>query len=193
MTKLIEYLIMAFGVWMCLSPLALAHEGALGIAIPIVAGIAWIILGAVALKNRTIQWNFICIAVIGCCLAIWGIVAGLALEHVSGPNEVIVGLIVAALAFVALPFQVDAERASFYNRGGSDLASINRVSRKNENLLAKTVLLGSMPETIFIRPEELCKLVAMLDMEVVAALPGMLYKGWKKNREAAKEAKAASE
>lgn len=61
------------------------------------------------------------------------------------------------------------------------------MSEKKGNLLAKTVLLGSMPETIFIRPEELCKLLSLMDFKVVAKLPGMLYEGWKQNRASSKE------
>lgn len=183
MSRLLEYLIVALGAWLCLSPLALGHSGVLGFAVPIAVGALAIILACVGMKSKTIQGNFAVIIVIGICLALWGIVGGFLFDGVAGINELVVGVLLAALAAVCLPLQIDVETARFFNRSGAELASISKVTEKKGNLLAKTVLLGSMPETIFIKPEELCALLSILDFDVVKKLPGMFYASWKAQRQ----------
>jgi hypothetical protein len=81
-----------------------------------------------------------------------------------------------------LPFQIEVTKADFFNRNGGELATMTQIRVKNDNILAKTVLLGAMPETIYMRPEEICKAIALMDINVILSLPRILYKGWKNNR-----------
>ena len=186
MTRLLEYAIIVLGIWLCVSPFVLGHVGILGFAIPIVVGVLAVILAFIGMKSKTVQANFMVLVVLGVCLAVWGVVGGFVFDRVAGINEVVIGVLLAALAAVCLPLQVEVEKARFFNRSGSELASIGKVSEKKGNLLAKTILLGSMPETVFIRPEELCGLLSILEFDVVKKLPGMLYAAWKFERDARK-------
>lgn len=187
MTRLLEYVIVVLGVWLCVSPLALGHVGVLGFAVPVVAGALAVMLACVGMKSKTMQANFMALVVLGACLVVWGVVGGIAFDRVAGINEVVIGVLLVALAAVCLPLQVDVDKARFFNRSGSELASITKVSEKKGNLLAKTTLLGSMPETVFIRPEELCGLLSILEFDIVKKLPGMLYASWKSQRHAEKD------
>lgn len=183
MTRLLEYLLIALGLWTVLSPFVLGCEEMYGTVVVAVIGIAGIALAALGFTSKTIQWNFALLAVLGLALALWGLVGGLLLQAASPANDVIIGLLICAVSVACLPFQVDAKKATFYNRSGQELARIEKISDKKGNLLAKSVLLASMPETIFIRPEELCRMLALIDFAVVKKLPGLLYAGWKVNRE----------
>ena len=186
MNRILEYALIVLGAWLVVSPFALAHQGTLGFAVDIVAGALVIVLALVGMRSQTVQWNFLTALVVGIALAVWGIVAKIAFPGAGGFNEILVGLLVALLSAVALPFQVTASAGTFYNRGGSELARVTKISEKNGQLLAKSVLLNSMPETIFIRPEELCKVVTLLDAKTLSKLPGLLYQGWKDGRKTAK-------
>lgn len=46
----------------------------------------------------------------------------------------------------------------------------------------KGQLLGSMPATIYLTPEELWKIVGLIDPGVVFALPRLLVRGWWRSR-----------
>ncbi|MEY8460858.1 hypothetical protein AALA69_06985 [Eggerthellaceae bacterium 24-137] len=187
MRTLLEAAIIALGAWLCLSPVALGYAEPIAIVLSVGMGVLSVVCACIGLRSKTVQINFMVLVAAGLCFAVWGLVGSLGLAWINGVNEVIVGLLIACLSAICLPLQLDVEKASFYNRGGSDLASISKMSEKKGNLLAKTVLLGSMPETIFIRPEELCKLLSLMDFQVVAKLPGMLFEGWKRNRVSSEE------
>lgn len=129
------------------------------------------------------------LVMLGACLVVWGVVGGIAFSQVAGINEIVIGVLLVALAEVCLPLQVNVNKARFFNRNGSELASISKVSEKKGNLLAKTIVLGSMPETVFIRPEELCGLLSILEFDIVKKLPEILYASWKSQRHAEKGGK----
>ena len=194
MTKLIEYALIALGVWLAASSTVMYWGGSLGVVVGVVVGVLAVALAFVGMRSKTVQWNFLAVAGLGLALVAWGVADALVFAGGgAAANEIIVGLLLAALAVVALPFQVDASRATFYNRMGGELARMESITEKKGNLLAKAVLLNSMPETIFIRPDEICKMISLIDFKVVVALPKILYAGWKVNREEARRASAGEE
>jgi len=63
------------------------------------------------------------------------------------------------------------------------------ISFKKENIAIKAILLGSMPSTLYVRPEEVWKALSLVDESVIWHLPAFLYQGWKLARQQAREAK----
>lgn len=185
MTKLLNYIIAVLGGWLIVSPFVLGYSSAIGIGASAIAGVLVVALAVANSRLLLEQRLSLALLGLGVVLILWGIggaIAGVA----SGWSEVIAGALVAVAAAVILPFQVAAEKVVSHNRNGGELATFTQIRVKDNNILVKSILLGSMPETIYMRPEELCKMVAVMDPAVIFALPRLLYAGWKSNRATAR-------
>jgi hypothetical protein len=181
MTKLLNYLIMLVSVWLLVSPLILGYGGA-SLILCIVTGIAMLALAYTSLKRKADQWPAMAGIVIGFFLFLWGVFLGHRMGASAGISEILVGFLLALLNLVVLPFQLVVSKVEFVNRNGGELATFTQIRMKNGDILAKAMLLGSMPETIYMRPEEICKAVALMDAKVILSLPSILFKGWRINR-----------
>lgn len=193
MTKVLNYIIMVVAGWLVISPLLFSYEVAAGMGVNIVIGLLVIVLAYISIKQRAAQWPSMVIAILGLFLILWGAFIGRLIGASAGVNEVLVGILLLLLGLIVIPFQIEATKSVFYNRSGGELANSTRIRVKDGNILVKSTLLGSMPETIYMRPEEICKAAAMVEPEVVLALPKMLYQGWKINREQSKANEQAKE
>jgi hypothetical protein len=167
--------------WLIVSPFILGSTGA-GMAVPIIIGLLVIGLAFLNIWRKTDQWPSMIISVLGLILILWGAFVARLAGTSGGANEIIVGLLLIVLGLLVLPFQVAVSKVQFYNRNGGELAVFTQIRMKNDDILAKSMLLGSMPETIYMRPEEICKAIALIDSKVILSLPVILYKGWKRNR-----------
>jgi hypothetical protein len=155
---------------------------AISIAIVVGAGgLSALVLGVLCVRFRSRQVLAGAGAVAALVAAGAG-AAGLSTGSLSGLNPLICGIVSAILFTLMLPFMVDADKAEFFNKSGGELAVVNSVRPKGDALIAKAVLLGAMPETIYIRPGELCRMIALLDDKVILGIVGTLYRGWRQNR-----------
>jgi hypothetical protein len=189
-TKILNYVVLILAGYLCVSCLIIGDQNLLRIVVDVAIALLLAGAAAISIKLKTEQWPSMAIAVAGVCLVVWAI-AGYFLGAATGVNEALVGMLCALLGVVAVPFQVIATKASFHNRTGNGLAEFMQVRMKDGNIICKSVLLGTMPETIYMRPGEICKAAALVDQDVILALPGILYRGWKANLEESK-AKAAA-
>jgi hypothetical protein len=176
MTKILNYIIMIFAGWLVISPLFLGYQDSAGISVNIVIGLLVIVLAYISIKYKAAQWPSMVIAASGIFLIFWGAFIGRLMGASAGVNEVLAGILLLLLGLVILPFQIEVTMSVFFNRSGGELANCTRIRVKDGNILAKATLLGSMPETIYMRPEEICKAAAMMEPEVIMALPKILYR-----------------
>ncbi len=184
MVLLFGALICLVSLWQALSPFVFGYEIYATLASLGVALLA-LILAVLCIRKRSKQiFAFLGVAT-GVVLTILSI-AQLAFTGV-GISGIVMGIILCLLFLAMLPFMVDAKEAVFFNKGGSELAKVTKVRPKDEFIIAKAVLLGSMPETIYIKPGELCKMLALLDDKVFLSLIGFLFRGYQQNREQASE------
>jgi hypothetical protein len=151
------------------------------VCLAIVAGAAaaMLIMGVLSIAKKSNK----AIAFAGAALSLVLVVVGSVsiVLYGQGINAVIVGMVVMLLFVAMLPFKVSATEATFYNKSGGELAKVTAIKPKGDEIIAKAVLLGSMPETIYIRPGELCKMLAMMDDKVFLSLVGCLIRGFKQN------------
>lgn len=103
-------------------------------------------------------------------------------------NEVIFGLLAALVAFGATRFTTVYDGASFYDRGGAPMVDVKSLRMKDDTILMKALLLQSMPSTVYVRPDEVWKVLTMIPFDLVKQLPGFLVKGYKDCRAQQKEA-----
>ncbi len=181
MTKFLNYLIMIVSAWLVISPFILGYNGA-GLAVCILVGVLAIALAFISIRRKADQWPSMIIAALGIFLILWGAFIGHLVGTPAGVSEVLVGVMMLILGLVVLPFQLDISKAMFTNRNGGELATFTQIRMKNDNILVKSMLLSSMPETIYMSPEEICKAAALVDIKVILSLPKILYLGWKANR-----------
>lgn len=167
-------------IWLIVSPFLFGYAPA-AIAVSACIGVVLAIAGFAMTKQRTKA----ALAKLGVALGAVSIVAGIVflVLYGQGVNLIVVGLLAACVDIAALPFMVEAKEAKFFNKMGSDLARVTTVKTgKTGDITAKVVLLGSMPETIYVRPQELIKMLALMDDSVIKGIVGYIVRGYKANR-----------
>jgi hypothetical protein len=182
MTLILNALIMVVGAWLTASPFILHRSETASIVLCVAIGLVSILLALVSMRKRDAQLPAAIAALLGIFLFLWGVFIARLAGSSAGANEIIMGLVLVLLNLVALPFQLDVKKVEFFNRNGGELATFSQIRMKNDNILAKAVLLGSMPETIYMYPEEICKAISLMDPKVILSLPSILFQGWKRNR-----------
>ena len=178
------------GAWLIISPFIFGYT-TFGIVSSMCIGVVVAILGCLMTKRRSMSL----LAKINVVLGVVSIVSGIASLVIcgKGANLIVCGILVACVNVVALPFMIETKQANFENKTGSNLAKVTSVKVKGDHVLAKAVLLGSMPETIYVRPEELIKMLVLMDDNVIKGIVKYLMTGYKNLRTEQAAAKAAAE
>jgi hypothetical protein len=70
------------------------------------------------------------------------------------------------------------------SKDGIEMMDIRSVDREGDVLLVKGKVMGSMPTTIHLRPEDLWQAWGLLSWRLLVALPGLLIKGYRRSRAA---------
>lgn len=178
MTAILNSLIAVLGAWLIITPYPFGSHG-VALAVAMAAGAALLILGICAFRQKEYKPALdYAIAAIGAALAVWGVI-GAVMGLGSGANEVLVGLIAAALAFIATRFTTTYKTASFYDRGGAPMVDVQSLRYKDGDILMKALLLQSMPSTVYVKPDEVWKVLTMVPFDLIKQMPGFLYRGYK--------------
>jgi hypothetical protein len=70
------------------------------------------------------------------------------------------------------------------SKDGIEMMDIRSLAREGEVLVIKGKVMGSMPITIHMRPEDLWQVWGLLGWRIVLALPGLMLKGYRRSRTA---------
>lgn len=191
MSKAINVALVLMGAWLIISPIILFYPMP-GMAVSIVFGVIALIIGVVVVKSAEYKpsLNYLGI-VVGVGAIIWGI-ASAVLGMGAGLNEVVSGILIAGLSFVATRFTYAYKNARFYDRGGVEMVDLKDLRIKDGNVLMKANLLQSMPSTIYVRPDEVWKVLTMVSFDLIKGLPAYLLAGYKICKEQEKAAKQDS-
>lgn len=182
MAAILNSLVAVLGAWLIITPYPFGTRG-VALIIAMAAGAAILLLGVLAFKQKDNKPGMdYAAAVVGIALAIWGIV-GAVMDLGSGANEVLVGLIAAGLALVATRFTTTYKTASFYDRGGAPMVDVQSLRYKDGDILMKALLLQSMPSTVYVKPDEVWKVLTMVPFDLVKQMPGFMYRGYKMCKE----------
>ncbi|MGI6216737.1 MAG: hypothetical protein ACOYIK_03895 [Coriobacteriales bacterium] len=193
MVKLMGIISGIAGILLAVAPLVF---GMFNLSMPIAAvgvacGVVAAICGFCMTSHKTAKSLAWVNVVLGIVALIDGII-GLVMVG-TGWSLILWGCLLTCIDAMAVPFMIETKKAQFFNKTGNDLAKVTSVKMKNGQILAKATLLGSMPETIYVRPGELIKMVALIDDGVAMSLLGFIRQGYKDNKaEAAKSKDAES-
>lgn len=177
MKKFLYYVITVLAVWLLVSPFLLKYMDVASTAIAIVAALASGVIAVVGAQKDTL-WEAKVILGLSVLLTVWGLI-GLFLPNGAGLNELLIGLLWGGIAFVISQIQEAAEVVA-YDVYGNPMAQITKISFKKEDLVAKAMLLGSMPSSMYLRPEEIWKLLGMVSFETIMGMPKFLVTGAKR-------------
>lgn len=195
MSKAINIMLAVLGAWLIVSPFLLGYVVP-RLLVTAVLGCAALLLAVIAARQEPSKKaaDYVLIG-LGVCLVVWGIVSLFGNLGAAGVNEIVVGVLVAALAFAATCFAVPYEGASFYDRGGAPMVDVKSLRLKDDTILMKAMLLQSMPSTVYVRPDEVWKVLTMIPFDLIKGLPGFLVQGYKtcKQQEKEKADKLAAE
>lgn len=180
MISALLYLAALLGLWLAASPFALGRDSAVTIAVDVVAGVAAMVLGVVGAR-KTIARLGVVVAAIGVALAVWGVIGTAVPAIQAGPNEIVVGIVLLVVGAFAAAI-VPAQHVRAYDMYGATLADISKISVKKGDIAATAVLLESMPSTLYLRPEEVWKLLGLLTWDTVRHLPAFLLAGARRSR-----------
>lgn len=188
MAKCLNILEIVFGSWVLLSVPLLGCASA-ALAVDLMAGALIVVLAGASTGMK--EYNPGCdwaLVFVGCAFAVWGIADAAASLGGAPVSEIIFGLLVALVAFGATRFTTVYDGASFYDRGGAPMVDVKSLRMKDDTILMKALLLQSMPSTVYVRPDEVWKVLTMIPFDLVKQLPAFLVKGYKDCRAQQKEA-----
>lgn len=174
MNKLCYYSIAVLSGWLLVSPFLLRYDDTASSAYAIgAAAVCAVVALAGASTGRTGPSRLT--MALGALLAAWGLVACF-MPNAAGPNELITGLLWSGLSLLTSKIH-PADEMVAYDIYGNPMATITRITIKDGNIAAKAVLLGSMPATMYLRPEEVWKALGMISWDTIVGLPRFLITG----------------
>jgi hypothetical protein len=177
MKKLFYYIITALAAWLLVSPFLLRYADIASIAVAVLAALVGGAIAVMAARKESAGTAKIIIG-LSAVLVVWGLV-GIFLANGAGLNELLVGLLWGGIALVITQVQPAVEVVA-YDVYGNPMAQITKISIKKDDLVAKAVLLGSMPSTMYMRPEEVWKILGMISFETLLGMPKFLITGAKR-------------
>ncbi|MDY6906807.1 MAG: hypothetical protein SV910_01050 [Chloroflexota bacterium] len=78
-----------------------------------------------------------------------------------------------------------------YDMHGNTLMEASSLERRGDDMVMKGKMMGSMPATIYIRPEEVWQATKLLSWSVLWYMPIIVVKGWWRNRRMPSQKSAA--
>lgn len=77
-----------------------------------------------------------------------------------------------------------------FSKEGMEMVDVRSVELDGDRLMLKTKVMGSMAATIMLRPRDVWDALGLLNGGLLWRLPGLLYRGWRESRAAAKQTAA---
>ncbi|MFH1775811.1 MAG: hypothetical protein ABH839_04085 [Chloroflexota bacterium] len=170
------------GFWLVISPWFLNYRFLAGRWYDFAAGVVvllvvvlFIVVGS---KHRALSivpsWL---IGVIG----VWLIVSGAILLGAGGGagrwNEIIPGILLVISVLKAAQI-VEGAVVRLYTREGAVMVEASKLERRGDDLVMKGKIMGAMPATIYIRPEEVWAGLGLVTRQILFYLPLLLIRGW---------------
>jgi len=168
-----------FALWLVAAPWVDGDPSRWGTIGGTAAGVLLLAGAALALARHCRRWTLVLVGALGVGVVAFGVAAfpaGLAVRLAA----VIVGLLTVALAVFAIVLPAPTRIRAVNKRGGT-LAEIKSLKVRDGKIAAPSILLGSMPETVYVTPGEIWNLLGAIGPDVILALPKMILAGRKES------------
>jgi len=175
MLKIVHYLIMILGGLLAIMAGLEAYHTSLivpwaitlsGFLIAILAGIiSWH-------NNKALHWVTIVLAtsLLGQAMFVHNYLFWISL---------IVGIVSLVLLLFTLRLRSDTKNFILHAQDGSTLMEIRKLEFKEENLIIRGKMMGTMPTVAKMQPEEVWKAISIMPTKVLLRFPAYLFKAWK--------------
>ena len=74
------------------------------------------------------------------------------------------------------------EQAKITNMHGTTMMSVDKMSVKDDAIVMTGNIMGSMPGSFYVKPEEMWKMMKMVNWRIICAIPGLLLTGRREYR-----------
>lgn len=69
-----------------------------------------------------------------------------------------------------------------YSKDGVEMMDVKTIELEGEKLVIKGKMMGAMAAVIHVKPEDMWDAFKLFPMSVKMKMPGLLFKGWRANR-----------
>ncbi|MDR1960799.1 MAG: SPW repeat protein [Gracilibacteraceae bacterium] len=176
------------GIWLMASPwfcgyatdIAKIHDVAAGV---VIVGLSVIIIRQRHTKGqKSPSWPLGLNAAVGIWLIINGSVVFGATALGSRLNNILVGCLLAGCSLLAQQI-IEGSNFFIFTKEGGELVEVSKVVLKDGFIEMKGKAFGSMPQVMHVRPKQIWLLMGLLPAEILIALPSLLWRGWRDNKE----------
>lgn len=176
MSAILSGLAATVGVWMCVTPLTGWYAGVGGTRyVDVALGALVLVLALVQLVRRTsariavADWTTL---VLGAALVVIGIVP---LGRGGGikAGEILCGVLLVVVSWISIHLP-RATGAKVFSFEGKEMMAITELVADRHGVGMKGKLMGAMPATMYVRPEELWNMLALVPTRVIFAVVRVL-------------------
>ena len=175
MKKIILGINIVLSVWLLyvLIPVDIQGNNLLNVIVGLLVGGILIINISLLALNKSWLYQLGILIAISLFLAGWFIDKKVMWQVVTGSTLILFMLLASSrLRAIANSFILHAQ-------DGATLMEIKKIDYKNNKLVIRGKMMGTMPTTAQVRPGELWKALTMLSIRVVLRFPKLIYLGWK--------------
>jgi hypothetical protein len=189
MKQILSWLLIFISVWLIISSLFLGYSG-VGTLYIILTGIVIFIISlkfALSSASKAI-WPYWINVVLGTALIIyglWGIIVGGGFAHI---NEIIFGVLITLLSYIITQI-VEGAASYMYTKDGNVLMEAKSVEFRDKSLVLRGKIMGTMPTSAYLHPEEAWAMLGILTQQVILTMPSYLFHGWKNRAKLLKRVK----
>ena len=175
MKKIILGINIVLSVWLLyvLIPVEIQGNNLLNIIVGLLVGGILIINISLLASKKSWLYQLGILVAISLFLAGWFIDKKVMWQVITGSTLILFMLLASSrLRAIANSFILHAQ-------DGATLMEIKKIDYKNNKLVIRGKMMGTMPTTAQVRPGELWKALTMLSIRVVLRFPKLIYLGWK--------------
>ena len=180
MKRVLAWGAMVIGLWLIISPWFLNYQALSYRWYDVITGVIILGLALVVIMtkgDKTPTWPHWINGIVGLWLIASGIWVFGAIGGANRWNEVIPGILLALLSFLATQL-LEGLPMRMYTKDGSVLVEVSRLECRGSDIVMRGKTMGTLPATIYVHPEEVWAMLGLVPVQVVCYLPLLLFRGW---------------
>jgi len=120
--------------------------------------------------------------VLGIILAVLLIIVGFMTEQGITWQVVISSSLILLILLVTLRLRSVSKNFILHAADGAVLMEVKKIEYKDSKLVVRGKMMGTMPTTAHMHPDEIWKALTMMSLNVILRFPRLIYLGWKASK-----------
>ena len=183
MKQVFTWWLLFIGVWLIISSWFLGYHSLVGRWYVILTGIVIVVLSlkfVIGFAPKTI-WPYWVNGLLGIGLIISGAGVMVVGEGYSHANEIICGIFITLLSFLSTQI-MEGIPVRLYTKDGAVLMETRGLEHRGRSLVIRGKIMGTMPTTAYLYPEEAWAMIGLLNWKIIFYLPFFLFFGWRERK-----------